>query len=54
MSGTDTQQTEQSIRYEPALHKGNDVIFIRFEYSRELNERVRKLVGVQWSRTDVF
>lgn len=44
--------TNANIRFEPATHKGTDVIFIRFEYNRELNERVRKLVGVQWSRTE--
>ncbi|WP_186741821.1 tyrosine-type recombinase/integrase [Spirosoma utsteinense] len=37
--------------YEPAVHKGDDVIFIRFDYDRDLNARVRKLVGVQWSHT---
>ncbi len=40
-----------AITCEPAVHNGKDVLFIRFEYSGELNERVRKLVGVRWSRT---
>ncbi len=39
------------IRYELATHKGVEVIFIRFDYSTELNQRVRKLVGVQWSQS---
>jgi len=43
---------KQPITYELATHRGKDVIFIRFEYSRDLNERVRKLVGIQWSRTE--
>jgi site-specific recombinase XerD len=41
--------TAQTITYEPATYKGKDVIFIRFERSRELNKRFKKLVGVQWS-----
>ncbi|WP_199200316.1 hypothetical protein [Adhaeribacter arboris] len=41
----------QKITYEPATHNSKEVIFIRFDYSRELNERVRKLVGVHWSRS---
>lgn len=28
------------------------MIFIRFDYDRDLNARVRKLVGVQWSHTE--
>lgn len=47
-----TNQVEPSVRYEPALYKGMAVIFIRFEYDRELNARIRKLVGVQWSHTE--
>ncbi len=42
---------EQPITYELATHRGKDVIFIRCEYSRDFNERVRTLVGVQWSRS---
>ena len=42
---------EQTITYEPVTHLGDDVIFIHFSYNRDLNERVRNLTGVRWSRT---
>jgi integrase/recombinase XerD len=38
-----------AINYEIANYKGSDVIFLRFPYNIELNEQVKKLVGVQWS-----
>jgi len=47
-----TNRVEPVIGYEPAFHKGKEVIFIRFEYERELNTRIRKLVGVHWSQTE--
>ena len=37
------------VKYELGSHYNKDVIFIRFEYSLELNERAKKLVGVRWS-----
>ena len=37
------------VKYELKTYQGKDVIFIRFEYDRGLIERVKKLVGVQWS-----
>jgi integrase/recombinase XerD len=40
-----------NLRYELGLHKEKNVIFIRFDYSSELNERVRKLVGIRWSQS---
>ena len=40
---------EATVTYEPATHRGKNVIFIRFAHDRELNDRVRKLVGVHWS-----
>lgn len=40
-----------NINFERGSHNGKNVIFIRFEYSLALNERVKKLVGVQWSNT---
>jgi integrase/recombinase XerD len=40
------------VKYETASHKGKDVIFIRFEKNAELNLRVKKLVGVQWSQSE--
>jgi integrase/recombinase XerD len=39
----------EDIRYELATHKGENIIFIYFEYNAALNARVRKLVGVKWS-----
>lgn len=39
------------ISYEPAIHRGKAIIFIRFGNEKRLNERVRKLVGVRWSAT---
>ncbi len=40
------------IIYEPALHKGKSIIFIRFEKNIDLNNRVKKLVGVKWSQSN--
>jgi integrase/recombinase XerD len=40
-----------AVRYEPGLHRHKAVIFILFDYSTRLNERVRKLTGVKWSGT---
>ncbi len=39
------------INYELAIHRNKEVIFIRFVSNPELNIRVRKLVGVQWSQS---
>ncbi len=39
------------IKYELANHKGKDVIYIHFERNEEMNQRVRKLVGVKWSNS---
>lgn len=49
MSATDTPKSR--INYEPAIHRGKAVIFIRFGNEKRLNERVKKLVGVRWSAT---
>ena len=46
-----TASLKTTIRYEPGLHHHKAVIFILFDYSARLNERVRKLVGVKWSGT---
>ena len=40
-----------TITYELASHKNEAVILIRFEKNDDLNNRVRKLTGVKWSRT---
>jgi site-specific recombinase XerD len=39
------------VKYEFLTHRKKEVIFIHFEYNRELNERIKKMVGVQWSRS---
>jgi site-specific recombinase XerD len=39
------------VEYEIATHKGEAVIFIRFDYDAALIARVKKLVGVQWSQS---
>ncbi len=39
------------IKYELANHKDKDVIYIHFERNLEMNQRVKKLVGVKWSNT---
>ena len=36
--------------FEPTTHKGEAVIFIRFDYDAALIARVKKLVGVEWSQ----
>ena len=40
-----------TVKYELATHRGKDIILIRFEYDAALVERVKKLVGVQWSQS---
>ncbi|MVM40412.1 tyrosine-type recombinase/integrase [Spirosoma sp. HMF3257] len=42
---------KQKIIYECTRHNGKDVIFIRFEYNKELNKRVRELSGARWSQS---
>lgn len=37
------------IKYEAANHVGKEVIFIHFVKNAELNQRVKKLIGVKWS-----
>jgi integrase/recombinase XerD len=39
------------IKYELGNHKGKDVIYIHFERNLEMNQRVKKLVGVKWSNS---
>jgi integrase/recombinase XerD len=41
----------KTVKYELAHHKGKEVIFIRFKNNPALVERVKKLVGVQWSQS---
>ena len=42
---------KEKLRFELGNHTEKAVIFIRFEYNSELNERVKKLVGVRWSQS---
>ena len=39
------------VNFEPATHSGRQIIKIVFNYDKNLLLRVRKLEGVQWSRT---
>ena len=43
---------DNPVKYELANHRGKDIILIRFEYDAALIERVKKLVGVQWSQSE--
>ena len=36
---------------EPIIHKGDARIALHFDYSKEANERVRRLTGVKWSNS---
>lgn len=50
--GNDTQkQNPPQISFELGIHRGKNVIFIRFEKNQELNDRVKKLNGVKWSNS---
>lgn len=40
-----------TVSYEISKHKEQNVIFIRFAFSSELNEWVRSLTGAKWSQT---
>jgi integrase/recombinase XerD len=44
-------KTLPKVYFEPGVHRGNNVIFIKFEKNYELIIRVKKLVGVKWSNT---
>ncbi len=46
------EANEGLLKYEPKEHAGKPVIFIRFEYDKELNQRIKALVGAKWSRTE--
>ena len=39
------------VTYELDVHEGKNVILIKFPYDKALVERVKKLVGVKWSRS---
>ncbi len=39
------------VSYELDVHEGKNVILIKFPYDKALVERVKKLVGVKWSRS---
>ena len=40
------------IIYELGSHLGKAVIFIRFEFNKKIIERVKKIIGVKWSRSN--
>lgn len=40
------------VHYEPAIHKDQKVIFIRFAYDKGLIEKVKQLTGVKWSQSN--
>ena len=44
-------QPPTAIKYEVAQHRDQSVIFIRFGYAPDLIERVKKLTGVRWSKS---
>ena len=44
-------QPPKAISYEVAQHRDKSVIFIRFGYDPDLIERVKKLTGVRWSKS---
>jgi integrase/recombinase XerD len=39
------------VMYELAIHNNRPVILIKFDYDKELIERVKKLIGVKWSNS---
>ena len=41
----------EKVTFVPGKHKEKQVIFIRFDYSSELNQWARSLVGSRWSQT---
>jgi site-specific recombinase XerD len=43
---------KNSVKFDLSFYENKDVIFIRFEYDKSLIERVKKLVGVQWSPSE--
>ena len=40
-----------SMKYELGLHKGKNVIYIRFDYDPQLIKNIKKPVGIQWSKS---
>lgn len=43
--------TKDKVKYEPALHRDQAVIFIYFDYDLTLIQQVKKLVGARWSQS---
>ena len=39
------------VKYEFDIHRGDEVILIKFANNPELNKRVKALIGVKWSQT---
>jgi integrase/recombinase XerD len=42
---------DSRIKFELAEHKGQNVIFLLFDFDPDLNTRARTLVGIKWSNT---
>jgi site-specific recombinase XerD len=51
LNSKDDKMKNNAVKYLPTTHHGKEVIFIHFEYDAALVERVKKLVGVQWSQS---
>ncbi len=44
-------QNNKQVSYSLGTHKGQAVIYIRFEYDRALIEETKKLTGARWSQS---
>lgn len=42
--------SDNPIKYEFRFHRGQDAIFLRFDFDEKLNNRVKRLKGIKWSR----
>jgi integrase/recombinase XerD len=46
-----SQNLSDKVVYQQIRHREQNVIMIKFDYNQELYARVKKLVGVEWSKT---
>jgi hypothetical protein len=44
-------QNNKQVSYDYGTHKGQAVIYLRFEYDRTLIEETKKLTGASWSQS---
>jgi site-specific recombinase XerD len=49
---TNFYKMDPEIQYSKGEHQGKKVIFIRFEYNKDLIERIKKLSGAKWSASN--